>query len=96
MIGQEVEPGYAATKGGVSQFTRALANEWASWGVNVNGIVPGYVETDGTGALQADPARYPAILDRIPAGRWGQPADFAGSAEFLAASSPRRDPRWTR
>ena len=80
-------PGYAAAKGGVGQVTRALANEWASRGVNVNAIAPGYVETDNTAALQADPARYRAILDRIPAGRWGQPADFAGPAVFLASSA---------
>ncbi|MEP6016862.1 MAG: SDR family oxidoreductase [Paracoccaceae bacterium] len=80
-------PGYAASKGGIGQLTKALANEWASKGVNVNAIAPGYVETDNTEALRNDPARYGAILDRIPQGRWGQPADFAGPVVFLASSA---------
>ncbi|MEP6066554.1 MAG: SDR family oxidoreductase [Paracoccaceae bacterium] len=80
-------PGYAASKGGIGQLTKALANEWASQGVNVNAIAPGYVETDNTGALRNDPTRSAAILDRIPQGRWGQPADFAGPVVFLASSA---------
>ncbi|MEM1388043.1 MAG: SDR family oxidoreductase [Pseudomonadota bacterium] len=78
-------PGYAASKGGVGQLTKALANEWAPHGVNVNAIAPGYIATDNTQALQDDPARSKAILERIPAGRWGKPADFVGPAVFLAA-----------
>ncbi|WP_304504303.1 SDR family oxidoreductase [Amycolatopsis sp. DSM 110486] len=80
-------PGYAAAKSGIAGLTRALANEWASRGVNVNAIVPGYVETDNTQALRADPERFAAILDRIPAGRWARPEDFAGVAVFLASSA---------
>lgn len=82
-------PGYAAAKSGIAGLTRALANEWARHGVNVNAIVPGYISTDNTEALRADPARSAAILDRIPAGRWGAPADFGGVAVFLA--SPAAD-----
>lgn len=82
-------PGYAAAKSGIAGLTRALANEWAGGGVNVNAIVPGYVATDNTQALRADSARNQAILDRIPAGRWGTPDDFAGVAVFLA--SPASD-----
>jgi 2-dehydro-3-deoxy-D-gluconate 5-dehydrogenase len=78
-------PGYAAAKSGIAGLTRALANEWASKGVNVNAIVPGYIATDNTRALQDDPQRSAAILDRIPAGRWGVPDDFAGAAVFLAS-----------
>lgn len=78
-------PGYAASKGGIGQLTKALANEWASKGVNVNAIAPGYIRTDNTSALQADPARAKAILDRIPAGRWGVPDDMKGAALFLAS-----------
>jgi len=80
-------PGYAASKGGVGQLTKALANEWAPCGVNVNAIAPGYIATDNTRALQEDAARSRAILDRIPAGRWGKPEDFAGPAVFLASSA---------
>ncbi len=80
-------PGYAASKGGIAQLTMALANEWAGRGVNVNAIAPGYVATDNTAALQADPERNPAILARIPAGRWGQPDDFKGVAVFLASAA---------
>ena len=80
-------PGYAAAKGGVGQLTRALANEWAPLGVNVNAIAPGYIATDNTEALRNDADRYKAILDRIPAGRWGEPEDFAGPAVFLASSA---------
>lgn len=78
-------PGYTAAKSGIAGLTRALANEWAARGVNVNAIVPGYVATDNTTALREDPARSAAILGRIPAGRWGEPADFAGVAVFLAS-----------
>lgn len=82
-------PGYAASKGGIGQLTKALANEWAAHGVQVNAIAPGYVRTDVTEALQNDPARYQAILERIPAGRWGEIEDFKGAAVFLA--SPASD-----
>jgi 2-dehydro-3-deoxy-D-gluconate 5-dehydrogenase len=78
-------PGYAAAKGGVAQLTKALANEWAGRNVQVNAIAPGYIDTDNTAALQADPVRNPAILSRIPAGRWGDPADLAGAVVFLAS-----------
>ena len=80
-------PGYAASKGGIGQLTKALANEWAGKGVNVNAIAPGYIATDNTQALQDDPARSQAILDRIPQGRWGTPRDFAGPAVFLASAA---------
>ena len=82
-------PAYAAAKGGVAQLTRALANEWAAKGVNVNAIAPGYVHTDLTHALAQDPQRHRAILERIPAGRWGQPDDLSGAVVFLA--SPASD-----
>ncbi|HZG89844.1 MAG TPA: SDR family oxidoreductase [Pseudonocardia sp.] len=80
-------PGYAAAKSGIAGLTRALANEWAGRGVNVNAIVPGYVATDNTRALQDDPQRNAAILDRIPAGRWGRPEDLAGVTVFLASAA---------
>lgn len=80
-------PGYAASKGGVGQLTKALANEWAGTGVNVNAIAPGYIATDNTQALQDDPVRSKAILERIPAGRWGTPADFGGPVVFLASQA---------
>jgi 2-dehydro-3-deoxy-D-gluconate 5-dehydrogenase len=80
-------PGYAASKGGIGQLTMALANEWAAKGVNVNAIAPGYIATDNTAALQADPVRNPAILSRIPAARWGQPDDFKGPVVFLASDA---------
>ena len=80
-------PGYAASKGGVGQLTKALANEWAGRGVQVNAIAPGYVRTDVTEALQNDPERYRAILDRIPAGRWGNIEDFMGPVVFLASGA---------
>lgn len=80
-------PGYAASKGGIGQLTKALANEWAGKGVNVNAIAPGYIETDNTEALRNDPVRSKSILDRIPAGRWGCPEDFAGPAVFLASAA---------
>ncbi|NUQ62691.1 MAG: SDR family oxidoreductase [Pirellulales bacterium] len=78
-------PGYAASKGGVGQLTMALANEWARHGVNVNAIAPGYIATDNTAALRTDLERGPAILSRIPAGRWGQPEDLKGIVVFLAS-----------
>ncbi len=80
-------PGYAASKGGIGQLTKALANEWAGKGVNVNAIAPGYIATDNTQALQDDETRYKAILERIPAGRWGTPEDFGGPAVFLASDA---------
>ncbi|MGI9389941.1 MAG: SDR family oxidoreductase [Boseongicola sp.] len=80
-------PGYSASKGGIGQLTKALANEWAPNGVNVNAIAPGYIATDNTQALQDDPARSKSILERIPAGRWGKPQDFEGPAIFLASSA---------
>jgi 2-deoxy-D-gluconate 3-dehydrogenase len=80
-------PGYAASKGGVGQLTKALANEWAPLGVNVNAIAPGYIATDNTEALRTDPVRSRQILERIPAGRWGDPADFKGAGVFLASSA---------
>jgi 2-deoxy-D-gluconate 3-dehydrogenase len=76
---------YAASKGGVAQLTKALSNEWASKGVNVNAIAPGYIRTDNTAALQRDEVRSRQILERIPAGRWGEPADIAGAAVFLCS-----------
>ncbi|MEL7092777.1 MAG: SDR family oxidoreductase [Pseudomonadota bacterium] len=80
-------PGYAASKGGIGQLTKALANEWAGRGVNVNAIAPGYIATDNTQALQDDPVRSKAILERIPQGRWGTPEDFAGPVVFLASAA---------
>ena len=80
-------PGYAAAKSGIAGLTRALGNEWAAHGVSVNAIAPGYIATDNTAALQADPDRSAAILSRIPAGRWGRPDDLAGVAVFLASSA---------
>jgi len=82
-------PGYAASKGGIGQLTKALANEWASKGVNVNAIAPGYIATDNTEALRHDPVRAPQILGRIPAGRWGEPEDFKGPVVFLASDASR-------
>ena len=80
-------PAYAAAKGGVAQLTKALANEWASKGINVNAIAPGYMATDNTTALRQDPQRSRQILERIPAGRWGEPGDIAGAAVFLCSSA---------
>ena len=80
-------PGYAASKGGVGQITKAFANEWAARGVNVNAIAPGYVSTDNTASLRKDAVRSEAILGRIPAGRWGESEDFKGAAVFLASSA---------
>ncbi len=76
-------PSYTASKHGVSGLTKLLANEWATKGINVNAVAPGYIETNNTEALRADPDRNAAILDRIPAGRWGQPSDIAGAAVYL-------------
>jgi 2-deoxy-D-gluconate 3-dehydrogenase len=78
-------PAYAASKGGVGQLTKALANEWAGRNVQVNAIAPGYIATTNTEALRKDEARSKAILERIPAGRWGEPEDVAGAAVFLAS-----------
>ncbi|MET0465661.1 MAG: SDR family oxidoreductase [Chitinophagaceae bacterium] len=78
-------PGYAASKGAISSLIKALANEWAGKGVNVNGIAPGYIATDNTEALRNDPVRSKSILDRIPAGRWGDPEDFKGAVVYLAS-----------
>lgn len=80
-------PGYAASKHAIAGLTKALANEWAGRGVQVNAIAPGYIETDNTQALRADPDRARSILERIPAGRWGSPDDIAGAAVFLASSA---------
>ena len=80
-------PGYAASKGGIGQLTKALANEWAPHGVNVNAIAPGYIDTDNTEALRNDPDRSKSILERIPAGRWGRPEDFAGAVVFLCSAA---------
>ena len=80
-------PAYAASKGAVAQLTKALANEWAKHGINVNAIAPGYMKTDNTAALQADEIRNRQILERIPAGRWGEPQDLAGPAVFLSSAA---------
>jgi 2-deoxy-D-gluconate 3-dehydrogenase len=77
-------PAYAASKGAVAQMTKAMANEWASHGINVNAIAPGYMATDNTKALREDPVRSRSILDRIPAGRWGTPEDVKGAVLFLS------------
>ncbi|BEP14062.1 2-dehydro-3-deoxy-D-gluconate 5-dehydrogenase KduD [Acidothermaceae bacterium B102] len=82
-------PGYAAAKSGIAGLTRALSNEWSGRGVTVNAIAPGYIATDNTQALQDDADRSRSIVERIPAGRWGQPADLAGATVFLA--SPASD-----
>jgi len=78
-------PSYAASKGGVGQLTKALANEWAAHGVNVNAIAPGYIRTDTTAPLEANDTRNRQILERIPAGRWGEPEDLGGAVVFLAS-----------
>jgi len=80
-------PAYAASKGGVAQLTKALANEWAARNIQVNAIAPGYIATTNTEALQADETRNRQILERIPAGRWGKPTDLAGAALFLSSSA---------
>jgi Enoyl-(Acyl carrier protein) reductase len=78
-------PAYASAKGGIGQLVKALANEWSAHNVHVNGIVPGYIDTDMNAALLADPVRAEQIAVRIPAGRWGKPEDFAGPSVFLAS-----------
>jgi 2-dehydro-3-deoxy-D-gluconate 5-dehydrogenase len=78
-------PSYAAAKGGVAQLTKAFANEWAAHRINVNAIAPGYMATDNTSALQADPVRSRQIGERIPAGRWGKPEDLGGAVVFLSS-----------
>ena len=80
-------PGYAAAKSGIAGLTKALSNEWASQGVQVNAVAPGYIATDNTSALRADPDRSDSILGRIPAGRWGTPGDLTGAAVFLASDA---------
>lgn len=80
-------PGYAAAKGGIAQLTKALANEWAARGINVNAIAPGYMVTDNTAGLRADEVRTRQITERIPAGRWGTPADLVGAVVFLASAA---------
>jgi 2-deoxy-D-gluconate 3-dehydrogenase len=80
-------PSYAAAKSGIAGLTRALANEWAGLGINVNAIAPGYMATEVTAAIRDDPARSAAMLARIPAGRWGEPADLKGAVVFLASDA---------
>ncbi len=80
-------PGYAASKGGIKQLVMAFSNEWASKGININAIAPGYIETDNTKSLSEDPLRNKSILDRIPAGRWGLPEDLMGTVVFLCSSA---------
>lgn len=82
-------PSYTAAKSGVGGLTKLLANEWAAKGVNVNAIAPGYIATNNTAALQADETRNKAIVDRIPAGRWGEPSDLGAAAIFLASDAAR-------
>jgi 2-deoxy-D-gluconate 3-dehydrogenase len=80
-------PSYTASKSGIAGLTKLLANEWAAKGINVNAIAPGYIATNNTAALQSDELRNRQILERIPAGRWGQPSDLGGAAVFLASSA---------
>ena len=80
-------PAYTASKSAVAGLTKALANEWAKFNVNVNAIAPGYIETKNTAPLRADETRNRQILERIPAGRWGQPEDIAGAAVFLSSAA---------
>ena len=80
-------PAYAASKGGVAQLTKALSNEWASKGINVNAVAPGYIDTDMNVALINDSNRNAGIMARIPAGRWGKPEDFKGVVVFLASQA---------
>jgi 2-dehydro-3-deoxy-D-gluconate 5-dehydrogenase len=82
-------PAYAAAKGGVAQLTKALSNQWAADGINVNAIAPGYIATDMNEALLQDKARHAGILERIPAGRWGSPQDLEGATVFLAGAACR-------
>uniref|UniRef100_A0A8H7XYJ5 2-deoxy-D-gluconate 3-dehydrogenase n=1 Tax=Psilocybe cubensis TaxID=181762 RepID=A0A8H7XYJ5_PSICU len=80
-------PAYAAAKGGIAQLVKAFSNEWSARGVRVNAVVPGYIKTDMNSALLANPTRLRQISERIPAGRWGDPADFAGVVVFLASKA---------
>jgi len=80
-------PSYTASKSGVGGLTKALANEWAQHGINVNAIAPGYFATNNTAALQADEKRNAEILSRIPSGRWGSPSDLGGAVVFLASEA---------
>ena len=82
-----IVPSYSASKGAVVQITKALANEWAKFGININAIAPGYMATNNTKALREDPIRSKSILDRIPAERWGTPEDLQGAAVFLASTA---------
>jgi 2-deoxy-D-gluconate 3-dehydrogenase len=82
-------PAYAAAKGGVAQLTRAFANEWAARGINVNAVAPGYVATENTAALKADPEREAQLMARVPAGRWGKPDEIADPVVFLASDAAR-------
>ncbi len=82
-------PGYAASKGAVAQLVKAFANEWAPLGINVNGVAPGYIATDNTEALQADQVREKALMDRVPAARWGEPAEIADPVAFLCSDLAR-------
>ena len=82
-------PGYAASKGAIGSLVKALANEWAGKGINVNGIAPGYIATDNTEPLRNDPERSKSILSRIPAGRWGEPEDFKGAVVYLASDAAK-------
>jgi len=86
-LGGVTVPAYAASKGGVAQLTKALSNDWACQGINVNAIAPGYMATEMTAALVGNPEREPLILSRIPAGRWGRPEDLQGVALFLASAA---------
>ena len=86
-FGGVIIPAYAASKGGVAQLTKALSNDWAARGINVNAIAPGYMHTEMTAALVGNPEREPMILSRIPAGRWGRPQDLQGVTLFLASAA---------
>jgi 2-deoxy-D-gluconate 3-dehydrogenase len=80
-------PSYSASKGAVAQITKALANEWAQYGININAIAPGYMVTNNTEALRKDEKRFKSITERIPAGRWGMPEDLKGAAVFLSSKA---------
>ncbi|MBK5252054.1 MAG: SDR family oxidoreductase [Peptostreptococcaceae bacterium] len=86
-IGGYTVPAYAASKGGIARMTQTMCNEWASKGINVNAIAPGYMETDNTTAIKNDPVRYNQLLTRIPTNRWGVPSDIVGPLLFLASSA---------
>ena len=86
-IGGYTVPAYAASKGGIARMTQTMCNEWASKGINVNAIAPGYMETDNTTAIKNDPIRYNQLLTRIPTNRWGVPSDIVGPLLFLASSA---------